>query len=118
MPATALTIEDAPGKWSIVGEVLNFAAADVANGNSIAAGQDLLLVVYNAGGSSRTISITSQPVPPYNRTGDVTALAIAAGEIRVFRLTKHGWADGDNLISLSANHADIKFAVLDLRANA
>lgn len=117
MPATALpAAQAAPSKYSQTGLVVTTTAADVTNGNKISnATKDMLVVAHNAGASSRTVTIVSEPLDDTGRTGDVTAASVAAGAIRLFRLTKQGWADSTtNEILLSANHADVKFGVVDL----
>ena len=102
----------------MTGAVPTLTAADVANGNKFTTSNDVLLIIQNSGASTRTVTITSQPLTDFARTGDVTALSIAAGQIRCFRLTKNGWANSSNEIALSANHADIKFGILDLKKAA
>jgi hypothetical protein len=119
MPATALTQTSAPHKYSQTGAVVTMAAADVANGNKISdATRDMLVIARNSGASARTVTITSEPLSDFQRTGDVNAQSLAAGEIRIFRLTKNGWADETtNEILLSANHAEVLFGVVDLTDN-
>lgn len=114
MPRTALTVTDAPQKWSATGAAVTMAAADVANKNTFVASNDQLVICHNSGASSRTVTIDSEPLAEYNREQDVAAQSIAAGVIRVFRLVKNGWADSAGKINLEANHADVKFGVLDL----
>ena len=117
MATTALTITDGPPSYSLYGKGIVPAAADASNGNHVvtARTKELLVAVYNAGVSTRTITITSQPLTTFARTGDVNARNVAAGELRIFRLLYDGWANpSDSKILISGSHADLKIAVFDL----
>lgn len=111
MPATSLTADSVPGRYSQTGQVLTETAIDVANGNEVLAADTLMIIVRNAGASSRTFTITSQPDPVTGRTGDVSQ-AIAAGEERLFCLTKSGWMGTNGKVSFGGNHADLKVKLI------
>lgn len=114
MAETALTKTTAPGKFSQTGTILTMAAADVGNGNKLAGGGDILILAHNTGASTRTVTITSVADPVTGRTGSVTAQNILAGEYRIFRLSSFGWANSAGEIIIAANHAEVKFGVIDL----
>jgi hypothetical protein len=114
MPTVALTSTAGPHPYSTTGKAVTMAAADVANGNHIVATASQLVIAHNTGASSRTVTITSVALPTYARVGDVSAVSLAAGEIRVFKLPDVGWKNTDGKILISANNAEVKFGVVDL----
>lgn len=115
MATTNLTKTTAPSHWSQTGTALTMAAADTGNNNHILAAGDCILVAHNTHGSNAyTVTITSVADPMTGRTGNVSAQSLAAGEIRIFRLTNNGWANSSGQIVVSANNAAIKFGVIQL----
>lgn len=84
-----------------------------SNGNQILWGDSgrLLLIAYNSGASGRTVTITSK-IDPYNRTGDISAYAIAAGAISAWVLERQGFYQSDGYLYLEANHAEVKFTAV------
>lgn len=113
--ATTLTKTVAPGKWSQSGIAVTMAAGDVGSGNDFPQDRDLLLVAHNTSGATPYyVTITSQADPTYGRTGDVNQQDLAAGEIRVFRLTGPGWADGNGNINVQVENAAIELGVIVL----
>lgn len=99
MAETALTKTTLTGKWSDTGVAVTMAAVDNVNGNSFAAAVDAMVIVHNTAGVAKTFQLTSQPLSPSNRSGDVSQ-SLAAGEIRVFRVTKDGWQDANGNVLL------------------
>lgn len=97
----------APGALDIV-----WTAADVANKHDLlATGRDILLV-WNTDAAGHTFTLTSQP-DKQNRTGDVTAYAIAAATVSMYKFDDvTGWTDAGGAIQFEANHATVKFAVI------
>jgi hypothetical protein len=114
MARTTLTKKTSPGFWSLVGVVVTMTAADVANKNQFVAGGDDLLIVQNTGAAPNTVTITSVADPKTGRTGDVTALSLAADEVRVFRLSALGWKQADGYVYLEASSAEVKFGILSM----
>lgn len=102
---------------------LNFQAcsgASGSNGNQIAWGDAarLLLIAYNSGVGARTITITSK-VDPYNRTGDITAYAEAAGALALpivaaWILERQGFYQADGMLYFEGNHAEVLFACIPI----
>jgi hypothetical protein len=89
-------------------------AVDAANGNYWAANLDDLLIVQNTDASPRSIQVTSQPQAETGRTGHVNQ-SLAAGEIRVFRFARDGWATSDNKILLPTGmNANLKCGIVKL----
>ena len=112
MPPTILNAQTIPGPYSTTGLVLTLHDADAVDGNEVAAEDSLFILVHNAGASSRTFAVTSQPDPVTGRLGNIS-VAMAAGERRLFRLQKNGWAHPTTgRISFSGKHADLKISVL------
>lgn len=120
MPETSLTanIADASAesfKWSDTGVAVTMAAIDNANGNLFAAANDALVIVHNPTGGALTFEMTSQPLTTTGRSGDVSQ-SLAAGEIRVFRVTKEGWQDADgNVLIPTGVSASLEIGIVKLR---
>lgn len=102
---------------------LNFQAStgsSGSNGNQFAWGDSarLLLIAINTGVSARTVTITSK-VDPYNRTGDITAYAVAIGALAApiasaWILERQGFYQSDGMLYCEASHAEIKFACIPI----
>jgi hypothetical protein len=119
MPTTALTITESPNRYAGNDKVVAMVAADVANGNHflVTNNAELLVFAHNAGASTRTITITSQPDATSGRLANVVAENILAGEYKTYRLAYTGWANpSDNKILISASHAEVKLGAVNLSA--
>lgn len=102
---------------------LNFQActgSSGSSGNQFAWGDAgrLLLVAINTGTTARTVTITSK-VDPFNRTGDITAYAVALGALAspiasAWILERQGFYQSDGMLYVEANHAEIKFACIPI----
>lgn len=117
MAETLITPVVSLGKWSTTGVAVTMAAADTVNNNYLTAKTHFLLIAHNTGGSPYTITIPSKAFPPSNRTGNVTAQSLAAGEIRVFELTIQGWGDTANsnkLAGIVCSNAAIKLGIYEI----
>lgn len=111
MAATTLTAQTIPGAYSTTGLVVTQHDADAADGNDVA-GDDLFLLVRNSGATSHTFTITSVADPITGRTGDVD-VTIAAGELRMFRLQKSGWANASTgKVEFGGSNAELKISVV------
>lgn len=90
-----------------------YTAADVANGNQATFGNagKVHLLATNTGGVGYTATVTSS-LDGFNRTGDITAYALAAGETALFPLERNGWRQSDGMLYFSASNAAVKFAVI------
>lgn len=89
-----------------------------SNGNQFAWGDAarLLVLAINTGITGRTVTITSK-VDPFNRTGDITAYAVAIGALAspicsAWIIERQGFYQADGMLYLEANHAEIKFAAI------
>ena len=113
MPRTSLTsaVVVKPAPWSIVGTVVTMTAIDVGNGNNVTCSGNDLLVFQNSGGSPYTITINSV-ADPQGRTGDVTTLSMAAGEIRIFNPVARGWQQADGTLWFTASNALVKVGIV------
>ena len=91
---------------------LTMAAANVADKNYFVAGGNDLVIAHNTGVGAVTVTVTSV-ADPYNRTGDIAAYSLAAGEYGVFGPFKNlGWAQSNGQVYLEAASADVKFGVV------
>lgn len=119
MPRTAITAIDASDvqfPWDTAGLEITLTAADVANQNECTAAGKILLVAYNSGASSRTVTITSTPDNQFGRSGDVSK-SLAAGKYWFWTLVRNGWQYDDSgtyKFRFGADHADVKFALIKL----
>lgn len=111
---TALVLTPAPGFFSQTGVAVTIGAGDTGNNNSIAVTSDSLLIAHNTNVAAQSLTITSVADPKFGRTGDVNVPILAADEIRIFRLTKIGWANASGLVIVTPSSTDIKFGVVTL----
>jgi len=73
-----------------------------------------ILLVRNDNAVAQTVTINSV-ADPYNRTGNITAYSIGAGEYAVFpQFQQTGWMQSSGKLSFAASAADVYFAVLRL----
>ncbi len=83
-------------------------ACDATNGNytSVVEGKTII-IVHNTGVGARTITFTSAADPTFNRTGDITAYSLGAGEIsKPFGPFKaSGWANVGPDVTLATSAA-------------
>jgi len=79
-----------------------------------ASGKDLVFA-HNTGAGAGTVTINSVADPKNNRTGDITAYSIGAGEYAVFGpFSREGWVQTDGNVYLEASTTDVKFGVVSL----
>lgn len=114
MAEQVLAITTAPGFYSQTGQVVTITANDVGGNNSIVVTSDCLVIAHNTDVGAQTVTITSTADPTFGRVGNVAAQSLAADEIRVFRLTRIGWANSNGLIIVSGSDANINFGVIAL----
>ncbi len=119
MARASLTLTTALGSYPTLQPAANacdmaMAAANVADKNQFTASGNDLIVAHNTGVGAVTLTITSV-VDTYNRTGDITAYSIGAGEFAVFGpLKSTGWIQTDGKVYLEASSADLKLGVVAL----
>lgn len=90
-----------------------FTAADPTNKEQFVPSNDILVLIKNDAVAAKTVTFTSVK-DERNRTGDVTAYSVGAGEIAMFRFKKAGWMQSDGKIYMEAESSDIKYAVIQL----
>jgi hypothetical protein len=89
-------------------------AANATDKEQFVPGNDTLVLVKNSHATlAKTITFTSK-ADSQNRTGDVTAYSLGAGEIAMFRFKKAGWMQSDGKIYMEAESSDISYAVIQL----
>ena len=118
MARVVVVAQPAPGAYPVVtaGSLdVTMQAADVALGNyiPIVANKTLILVQNTHATDAKTFTITSV-VDAYNRTGDITAYSLAAGDIALLGPFKtEGWSHGsgaDGGVWINGESADVKIA--------
>lgn len=116
MARTTLVKTVATGPYGAAGVGVTLAAADIVNQNQfVTTGKELVIAHNTAAAAPHTVTITSS-VNAKNRTGDITAEAIAAAAIRVFGpFPIDGWQQiGTQYVYLEANDAEVFFGVVVL----
>lgn len=113
---TATTIKDPFATIAADGADFTFTAASAGADTFVCTGREVILI-YNSGAGSRTVTITSQ-VDEKNRTSDITTYSLSAGEYAVFGcgLTNSpGWKNtSTGAITITGSHAEVKVAILTL----
>lgn len=90
---------------------LTFFAADPTNKESVTYAESVLIIAWNSGASTRTVTITSKKY--HGRTGDISAYSLEAGDHAVFGpFPASGWRQDDGKLYFEANNAEVKFALL------
>lgn len=121
MAQTELTVQSINSPFASIsagGADFTFAAGDVANGNSFECTGNELIIVQNTGASPYTFTITSV-ADEKNRTGDVSAYSLAAGDFAVFGAglsNGRGWKQSNGLVYLAVENASVEIAILRLPA--
>lgn len=88
-------------------------AADAANKEQAKWTGKEIILAWNGGAVSRTITVTSVAIR--GRTGDVTAYSIAAATISILPLPLVGFVQSvGGYLFFEASHADVLFAVLKI----
>lgn len=115
MARAALTATAVPNPYAATGTLIAWGAADTSNKNQIVLTGRELVIAWNSGATSRTVTVTSV-ADRYGRTKDIAAQAIAPGEHIVYAcgLSPEGWQQADGNLYLEATHAEVKFGVLKL----
>ena len=118
---TAITIQNVLAPFAAVGAGaadFTFAAGTITDGDTfVCTGRELLLV-NNTDAGATTITITSV-ADETNRTEDITAYSLAAGDFAVFGVgltNSKGWMSVGRLIRITVSDANLKVAVLRLPA--
>lgn len=114
MPRTTLTKTTSPGPYPTTVQTVTMTAADTTNKNQFALTGREIVIIQNTDTVARTVTITST-TDPQGRTGDISAVSLAAGAIAVvgpFGLP--GWIQTDGMLYLEASAATVKFGVVTL----
>lgn len=91
--------------------------ASGSNGNQVAWGDfgRMLIVAQNTDASARTVLISSiANAAVHNRSGDLGAYSIGAGEIAVFEVKRPGFYQADAMLYLETNNALVKLAAIGI----
>lgn len=109
------TKDVALGTYGAAGVLLTQLAADAGNFQQFPLTGSELIVAYNSGGSTRTVTITSV-ADDRGRSGSIAAENILAGVSKVYGpfKKKEGWQQTNGMLYFQASHADVKFTVIKL----
>ena len=90
-----------------------FLAADVANMEQYVSTGKEMIIARNVGGGPFTVTVNSVN-DPFNRTNDITAYSIGAGEFAIFGpFDRTGWKQaGSAFVFFQADNVAIEFAVI------
>lgn len=93
---------------------VTYTAADVSNGNRYTMNGNQILLARNSGASTRNITITSGLLKGRSKT--LASIPITAGQELAFpRHAIEGWKQTDGFFYVSADNAEVLFAVLNLQ---
>lgn len=110
MARVDITVTTPGGNYDSNGNGLTTTAADATNKNQWSLKHGDLLVAYNSGASSRSVTVTSVAVN--GRTQD-QSVSLAAGGIHLFGPFKaEGWLQPGGYVFCEAAHAEVLFGVI------
>lgn len=94
---------------------ITWTAADATNKQQVLFNGPKLILARNSHASTAyTVTLTSK-VDSRNRTGDVTAYQVDAGDTMFFKIDNaEGWQQSDGYLYFEANNASVLFAVINL----
>lgn len=102
------------GPAMVAGKVLSFVAANTVDKEQTAFTGREIIVAWNSGGSTRTVTIDGK-TDPYGSIRHLTAKNVLAGNFKIFGpFAAASWMQTGHILTFEANHADIRFAVLRL----
>jgi len=114
MPRTSITPVTPIGPYPTLQPAANsldvtLTAGDATNLNQIAWGTAarMLVLFQNTGAGARTFTVTSK-ADSLNRTGDITAYSLGAGEFGALVLERNGWRQDDGNLYVTVEHAEVK----------
>lgn len=118
---TTLTVQQSPSVYSTIaadGADVTMTAGDASNGNDFVSSGDEIVIVQNTHATlAYTVTFTSV-ADSLNRTGDITAYSLAAGDIAVFGpFPAHGWRYTGNKIRVTVSNASVKIGLKRLPTN-
>jgi hypothetical protein len=119
MPRTVLTPQVVKGPYpgTVAADALDitWAAGDDVNGNEFAFTGRELILVRNDDAAAQTVTFLSSATPQFNRTADITAYSLAAGEYAAFWAgALPGWVQSGSKFNIDLSDPDLKFAILRL----
>lgn len=90
-------------------------AEDVTNHTAVAITDKTVVVIQNTHASTTyTYTVTSAPDALHGRSGDISAVNITAGQIKVIGpLGLDGWRQTDGNLYLTANNAAVVFGAYE-----
>ena len=114
MPRVSIARTARDDRYPSAGRVVTMTAADTVNKEQTVLTGSEIIIAHNAGATPRNVTITSVADPRTGRVGHITSDPIAAGAIKAYGpLGLAGWRQGDGTVYFEADHADVKFGVLE-----
>jgi hypothetical protein len=120
--ATALVVQTLKAPFAVLsaGDLdYTMAAGDVTGNTFVCTGREIVLIYNPVGGSTYTVTITSV-ANAKNRTGNVAAYSMAAGDFIAWAgglTSQPGWKNASTgVITLTASNAAVLIAVVRLPA--
>lgn len=112
---TALTPKVLPGEYpGVIGANaadFTFVESDAANGNKFVSTGKEIIVAFNNGGSTFTITITSVN-DAFRRTQHITDYSIESGNYSVFGpVPVSGWVQTDGNVYIDTNNSALKLVI-------
>ncbi len=107
----AFTPVNTPGAYATAGQNTTPVASS-AGADTFVMGSADILIAENSGASAHTVTVSSV-VDPFNRTQDITAHSVPAGQWGIFGPFKPtGWRQSSGNLNIASNHAEIKWVIL------
>lgn len=119
MPRTTIAVQVPKGPYPALQPAadaldMTLTACDTVNFNQTPLSGTLLLIAQNSGASPYTITISSV-ADSRNRTGDITAYSLAAGDVAMFLINQaDGWLQSDGNLYYQGSNAAVKFAPIKI----
>lgn len=126
MARTPITLEAAVGPYPSLPVTAD--SADIAmtatsgssgaNGNQAAFGNfnRLLCLFRNSGAGAHSVTLSSvASANTLNRTGDISAYSIGAGETAAFLVERNGFVQSDGNLYFESDHAEVLAAIIGIQ---
>jgi len=112
---TAKALLGAYGDYSVANSAdMTTLAADPANDEQVVITGRQIVVARNSGAGAHTITFTSTN-DPFNRTGNIAAYSLGAGELAAFGpFDLTGWRQTDGRLYFEASDAEVIFSVITI----
>lgn len=114
MARQTITAVAITGKWPTDLTELTFTAANATDKEQVIHTGKEILIAFNSGASSRSVTITSVASARTGRTGDLTHSVGAGKFFMAGPLAPEGFTQTNGYLYMEAAHADVKWAVIQV----